>query len=205
MEGTHDNLPERGREELERPGAADRWRAMLAALSLYAPAAHARLAALATLRDIALRTPTAVAPYAADLAWALDADERRARWDALVTLALACEAAPETVGEIAELVGAVLYQPDSPAMRRTALVILTTAALESERTRAAVWPLLDEALLLMRNEPEYPAVLASVVRVLAEGVDWDDHLWEYAVQDANDRRARVRVLAWKLRLLLSER
>lgn len=200
MEGTHDILQPHERDE-----SLDRWRAMLAALSLYAPARHVRTDAVASLRVVAEHAPHLVAPYASDLAEILDAEQRRIRWDALAALALVAEVEPQAVAPVAELVSGVLYQQESPAMRRLALHILNTVSTASEEARDQVWPLMDEALLLLRGEPEYPSVLASVVLLCAAGVEDTDHLWEYAVQDASDRRARVRVLALRLRELLSER
>ena len=200
MEGTRDT-----HDEIERAGALDRWRALIATLSLYAPDPKARTAAVAALRDIAARSPKVVAPYASDISELLDAEERRARWEALSTLVALAEDDPLALVPVAEFVGAILYQPESPAMRRLALHILNAVSTASEEARDQVWPLLDEALLMLRGEPEYPAVLASVVVLCAAGVEDTDHLWDFALQDASDRRARVRVLAHRLRQLLSQK
>jgi hypothetical protein len=207
MDGMHDTGNGTGprRDEIERMDALDRWRAMLSALSLYAPTAQVRSAAVATLHEVASRSPKAVAPYVGDIAEVLDAKERRTRWDALRTLAILVEDDAPALVPVAEVVGGMLYQQESPAMRRLALHILNAISTASEEARDQVWPLLDEALLTLRTEPEYPAVLASVVLMCAAGVEDVDHLWDFALQGASDRRARVRVLAYHLRQLLSKR
>jgi hypothetical protein len=201
--GTRKDIPPEMDRELEDPIAPDRWRAMLAALSLYAPAARVRAAAAASLREVASRTPSAVAPYADDLAEALYVVERRTRWDALSALACIAEPEPDAVIGVAEIVSEALYQEASPAMRRLALHVLTTAALASEEGRPVVWQLLDEALLLLRGEAEYPALLASVLSTLPDEIGDVEHLRDIAMQGASDRRARVRVLAHDLRRRLS--
>ncbi len=206
MDGTHDTgLQGRREDESELTGALDRWRALLAALSLHAPTPRVRASAVGTLHELAERSPHLVAPYASDLADVLDVEERRTRWEALSVLALLAEDDPRQLAPVAEVVSGVLYRPESPAMRRLALHILNAVSMASDEARAQVWPLLDEALLLLRGEPEYPAVLASVVLMLSAGVEDTDHLWDYALQDASDRRARVRVLAHHMRQLLERR
>jgi hypothetical protein len=197
----HDSGPDR-RDELDRMDALDMWRALLSALSLYAPTPHVRAAAIAALHEIAERSPHVVAAYASDIAEVLDVEERRTRWEALSTLAVLAEDDAAALAPVAELVSGVLYQQESPAMRRVALHILNEVSLASDETRAQVWPLLDEALLMLRGEPEYPSVLATVVLLLSAGLEDTDHLWDYALQDADDRRARVRVLAHHMRQLL---
>ncbi len=204
MDGTHDSIEGSGRhDELDRAALLDRWRALLSALSLYAPAHRVRVSAVAALREIAARSPKVVAVYASDVAGLLDVEERRTRWEALSTLAVLAEDDPQSLAPVAEAVSGVLYQHESPAMRRLALHVLNEISMASDEARAQVWPLLDEALLLLRGEPEYPAVLASVVLLLSAGIEETDHLWDYALQDASDRRARVRVLASQMRELLS--
>jgi hypothetical protein len=206
MEAEHDIFGSRDLDDERRQfEALDRWRALLATLSLHAPAGRTRCDAVASLRSVAERAPHLVAPYACDVAELLDAEERRVRWEAIGVLALLAEAHPAAVAPTVEIVSTVLYQQESPAMRRLALHILDAVSAASEEARDQVWPLLDEALLLLRGEAEYPAVLASVVFMCAAGVEDTEHLMEFAVQDASDRRARVRVLASRLRELLAER
>lgn len=206
MEGQYDTHPEAGRSsELEPADALARWRAMLSALSLYAPAAPVRAHAAAALHDVALLHPETVAPYAADLADALYAEERRIRWDALAALGLVGESDPAALLPVREDLTVVLYRTDSSAMQVLALRLLTLMACSSPEAAALVWPLLDEALLMLRGDPLYPLVLSAVVAVIGGADEDTSHLWEVAQLDAGDRRARVRVLAWRLRELLRAR
>jgi hypothetical protein len=174
-------------------------------LDLYDPVPIVRSDAAASVRRTAVDLPASVLPYAGDVASALGCPERRTRWEALQALqALASHDARELV-RLGEDVANTLYDSDSPAQRRLALAVLETLSRCSARAAALLWPLFDEALAFFRGEPEYPLVLASAVVFVEWGVECDvEALLDLATADALDRRARVRVLAFRLRGLLRE-
>lgn len=173
------------------------------AIDLHDGVPSIRSDAAGSLRMAATHTPAAVLPYAGDLAAALGQPERRTRWEALSALR---ELASHDAGSLvwlADDVADTLYDGDSPAMRRRALDVLSAMSVCSPAAATLLWPLLDEALVFFRGEAEYPPLLASAVLAIELGAKCDaGALLDLAALDVLDRRARVRVLAWRLRALL---
>jgi hypothetical protein len=130
---------------------------------------RSRQVAASVVHEVATRDPALLKAYSAQLADALHRPESQTRWEVLGTF-------EELVGIDARMVdkalgGAetALHDEESGVVRLAAFRMLcaygATTAFRSER----VWPLIDEAIRCYHGDPEFPAMLSSVYRMVSTG------------------------------------
>lgn len=126
-----------------------------------------RVAAARTLHALAIKEPAALKPYGAELADALERPEAQTRWEILGTL----EKVVSTDGRVADKAlgpaTTALHDAESGVVRLAAFRLLAAYGATTERRSERVWPLIDEAIRVYHGDPEFPAMLIGVIRLVS--------------------------------------
>jgi hypothetical protein len=118
---------------------------------------------------LAIRKPVVLRPYAEALADALERPESQTRWEILGAL-------EKLVGEDARMIDralggitTALHDSESGVVRLAAFRVLSAYGSTTARRSERVWPLIDEAIRVYHGDPEFPAMLSGVVRLVSGG------------------------------------
>ena len=126
-----------------------------------------RVAASRALHALAIKEPSVLKPYGAELADALDRPEAQTRWEILATL----EKAIASDGRIADKAIApattALHDAESGVVRLAAFRLMAAYGASTARRSEKVWPLIDEAIRVYHGDPEFPAMLIGVIRLVS--------------------------------------
>ena len=154
------------KDELANAAAADP--AILAQVmeALRGSDRRARQHASRVVHAIAIHDPGALRAYGDTLAEALDVPESQTRWEVLGTLEKLVPVDARLIDKALPGITTALHDAESGVVRLAAFRVLcaygSTTAKRSER----VWPLVDEGLRVFHGDPEFPAMLVGVVRLI---------------------------------------
>jgi hypothetical protein len=127
---------------------------------------RARQAAASVVHEIASRDASLLKEHAAELADALHRPESQTRWEVLGTFEDLVPLDARLVDKALSGAETALHDEESGVVRLAAFRLLCaygeTTAHRSER----VWPLIDEAIRCYHGDPEFPAMLSSVHRMV---------------------------------------
>ncbi|MGN0035465.1 MAG: hypothetical protein ACI364_07030 [Coriobacteriales bacterium] len=116
------------------------------------------------LAEISRSQPELLIPYAHDLADALHRPEARTRWECLDALTNIVPVDARACDRGFSGAEASLFDEESNLARLSAFRFLAAYGATTENRASRVWPLLDEAIQCYHGDPEYPEMLASIVR-----------------------------------------
>ena len=130
---------------------------------------RSRQVAASVVHEVAMHEATLLRDFAPQLADALHRPESQTRWEVLGVF-------EELVGVDARLVdkalgGAetALHDEESGVVRLAAFRLLCTYGETTAFRSEKVWPLIDDAIRCYHGDPEFPAMLSSVYRMVAGG------------------------------------
>jgi hypothetical protein len=125
-----------------------------------------RVAAARALHSLAIHDPAVLKTCGAELADALDRPEAQTRWEILATLekvvAVDARVADKAIGPATT----ALHDADSGVVRLAAFRLLAAYGATTKTRADKVWPLIDEAIRVYHGDPEFPAMLIGVIRLV---------------------------------------
>ena len=128
-----------------------------------------RQQAARVVQSLASSDPNVLRPHADALADALERPESQTRWEILGALEKLVSTDARIIDRALPGITTALHDSESGVVRLAAFRVLcaygSTTAKRSER----VWPLIDEAVRVYHGDPEFPAMLSSVVRLVSSG------------------------------------
>jgi len=134
---------------------------------------RARQVAASVVHEIAINDPAPLKDFAPQLADALHRPESQTRWEVLGTFEELVAVDARLIDKALGGAETALHDEESGVVRLAAFRLLcaygSTTAFRSEK----VWPLIDEAIRCYHGDPEFPAMLSSVYR-LVNGNSSDD-------------------------------
>ena len=154
------------KEELAKRAAADP--AVLEQVfdALLGSKRRARQQASRVVHAVAIHDPVALKPWGDALADALEVPESQTRWEILGTLEKLVAVDARIIDKALPGITTALHDAESGVVRLAAFRVLcaygATTATRSER----IWPLVDEGLRVFHGDPEFPAMLVGVVRLI---------------------------------------
>ena len=130
---------------------------------------RSRQVAASVVHEVAMHEATLLRDFAPQLADALHRPESQTRWEVLGVF-------EELIGVDARLVdkalgGAetALHDEESGVVRLAAFQAAVRVRRDYGVSLGAVWPLIDDAIRCYHGDPEFPAMLSSVYRMVACG------------------------------------
>lgn len=123
----------------------------------------ARQASAHTIVQIARVAPAAVAPFAAELAAAVERPEAQTRWESLDALTSLVAVDPQAASAGFDGAESCLFDEESGLVRLTAFRYFTALGAVSGQWARAVWPLVDEALQCYHGDPEFDDMLDATL------------------------------------------
>jgi len=134
---------------------------------------RSRQAAASVVHSVAQVKPALLKEYAPQLADALHRPESQTRWEVLGTFEMLVPVDARLVDKALGGAETALHDEESGVVRLAAFRLLcayaTTTAHRSER----VWPLIDEAIRCYHGDPEFPAMLNGVYKMMVGGASDD--------------------------------
>lgn len=125
-----------------------------------------RSLAAGALHEVACEDPKALAPHGEALIDALERPEVHTRWEILGVLEELATVDTRLVEKAIPAAVECMHDTESAVVRTAAFKVLaawgSTTALRADR----IWPLLSDAARIYHGDPEYPAMLAGIVRLL---------------------------------------
>lgn len=130
---------------------------------------RSRQVAASVVHEVAQNEPTLLKDYAVQLADALHRPESQTRWEVLGTFENLVPVDARLVDKALAGAETALHDEESGVVRLAAFRLLAaygaTTAFRSER----VWPLVDDAIRCYHGDPEFPAMLSGVYRMVSGG------------------------------------
>ena len=130
---------------------------------------RSRQVAASVVHEVAQNEPTLLKDFAPQLADALHRPESQTRWEVLGTFEDLVPVDARLVDKALAGAETALHDEESGVVRLAAFRLLTaygaTTAFRSER----VWPLIDDAIRCYHGDPEFPAMLSGVYRMVSTG------------------------------------
>jgi hypothetical protein len=130
---------------------------------------RSRQVAASVVHEVAQNEPALLKDFAPQLADALHRPESQTRWEVLGTFEDLVPVDARLVDKALAGAETALHDEESGVVRLAAFRLLTaygaTTAFRSER----VWPLIDDAIRCYHGDPEFPAMLSGVYRMVSTG------------------------------------
>lgn len=127
---------------------------------------RARQAAARVVHGVALHDPALLKQYAPELADALHRPESQTRWEMLGTFEKLVAVDARLVDKALDGAEAALHDEESGVVRLAAFRMLAAYGATTAKRSERVWPLLDEAVRVYHGDPEFPAMLSGVYRLV---------------------------------------
>jgi hypothetical protein len=128
-----------------------------------------RQAAALVVAALASRKPVVLRPYADALADALERPESQTRWEILGALEKLVNEDARMIDRALGGITTALHDSESGVVRLAAFRVLSAYGSTTARRSERVWPLIDEAIRVYHGDPEFPAMLSGVVRMVSGG------------------------------------
>ncbi len=126
-----------------------------------------RIAAARAVHALAIREPAALKPFGAELADALGRPEAQTRWEILGALEKVVGADARVVDKALQPAIEALHDAESGVVRLAAFRLLTAYGATTATRSEKVWPYVDEAIRVYHGDPEFPAMLIGVIRMVS--------------------------------------
>jgi hypothetical protein len=137
---------------------------------------RSRQAAASVVHEVALHQPALLKEYAPQLADALHRPESQTRWEVLGTFEMLVPVDARLVDKALGGAETAIHDEESGVVRLAAFRLLCTYATTTAHRSERVWPLIDEAIRCYHGDPEFPAMLSSVYKMMvgnaADEVKW---------------------------------
>lgn len=155
------------KEELAERAAADE--KVLAALfeALSGDNRAHRVTAARALHALAIKEPRALKTHGAELADALNRPEAQTRWEILGALEKVVAADARVADKAIGPATTALHDAESGVVRLAAFRLLAAYGATTARRSEKVWPLLSEAIRVYHGDPEFPAMLIGLIRLVS--------------------------------------
>jgi hypothetical protein len=127
---------------------------------------RARQSAAAVVRAVADADPTLLKPYAGELTDALHRPESQTRWEVLGTFEKLVPVDARLVDKALGGAETALHDEESGVVRLAAFRLMCTYGATTAHRSDRVWPLIDEAIRCYHGDPEFPAMLSGVYRMM---------------------------------------
>lgn len=127
---------------------------------------RSRQAAASVVHELALHDARALKPYAEELADALHRPESQTRWEVLGTFEKLVPVDGRLVDKALPGAEAALHDEESGVVRLAAFRMLCAYGATTEKRSERIWPLIDEAIRCYHGDPEFPAMLSGVTRLV---------------------------------------
>ena len=130
---------------------------------------RARQVAASVVHEVAQNDPAQLKDFAPQLADALHRPESQTRWEVLGTFEKLVPVDARLVDKALAGAETALHDEESGVVRLAAFRLLTTYGATTAHRSERVWPLIDEAIRCYHGDPEFPAMLSGVYRMVAGG------------------------------------
>ncbi len=137
--------------------------------ALSGPNRRDRQQAARVVHAIAVHKPAVLKAYADALADALDRPESQTRWEVLGALEKLVPVDARIIDRALPGVTTALHDSESGVVRLAAFRVLCGYGSTTSKRSERVWPLIDEAIRVYHGDPEFPAMLSGVVRLVSGG------------------------------------
>lgn len=137
--------------------------------------------------------PEALLPIIPSLLEGLERPEAQTRWNTLEALENLVPLAPDECLKAFDGAEDALFNDKDGFLREKAFSFFCTLASLSSETAARVWPLLDEAIQCYHGNPEFPGMLAGLLRFVECDLPQDvkDALKERLAFDAKNNKGSL--------------
>ncbi len=154
------------KEEIAERAAGDE--AALAAVfeALSGEDRRMRVLAARSIHVLSIKTPDVLRPHAEHLIDALDRPEPQTRWEVLGAFEQLVAVDARLIAKAITAVSTALHDAESGVVRLAAFRVLAAYGATTENRSEKVWPLIDEAIRVYHGDPEFPAMLVGVVRLV---------------------------------------
>ena len=125
-----------------------------------------RVAAARAVHALAIHDPAVLKTYGAELADALERPEAQTRWEILGALEKVVAADARVADKAIGPATTALHDAESGVVRLAAFRLLAAYGATTARRSEKVWPLIDEAIRVYHGDPEFPAMLIGVIRLV---------------------------------------
>jgi len=130
---------------------------------------RSRQVAASVVHEVAQNDPAQLKDFAPQLADALHRPESQTRWEVLGTFEKLVPVDARLVDKALAGAETALHDEESGVVRLAAFRLLTTYGATTAHRSERVWPLIDEAIRCYHGDPEFPAMLSGVFRMVAGG------------------------------------
>ncbi len=155
------------KDELAQRGAANKKFRSDLVKALADESRNKRICAARGIHALAIREPDLLKPFAAELADALDRPEAQTRWEILGALEKIVAADARVVDKSIKSTIAALHDVESGVVRLAAFRLLAAYGATTPTRSEKVWPYIDEAIRVYHGDPEFPAMLIGVIRLVS--------------------------------------
>ncbi|MDY0088085.1 MAG: hypothetical protein RBS78_06015 [Coriobacteriia bacterium] len=126
-----------------------------------------RVAAARALHALAIKEPAALKGHGAELADALDRPEAQTRWEILGALEKVVNTDGRIVDKAIAPATTALHDAESGVVRLAAFRLLAAYGATTSHRSEKVWPVLSEAVRVYHGDPEFPAMLIGLIRLVS--------------------------------------
>ena len=130
---------------------------------------RSRQVAASVVHEVAQNDPAQLKDFAPQLADALHRPESQTRWEVLGVFEDLIPVDARLVDKALAGAETALHDEESGVVRLAAFRLLTTYGATTAHRSERVWPLIDEAIRCYHGDPEFPAMLSGVYRMVAGG------------------------------------
>lgn len=125
-----------------------------------------RVLAARAVHELAVHAPEVLKSHGALLADALEKPEAQTRWEILGALEKVIAVDARVADKAILPATTALHDEESGVVRLAAFRLLAAYGATTAKRSEKVWPLIDEAIPVYHGDPEFPAMLAGVYRLV---------------------------------------
>ncbi|HEY5540386.1 MAG TPA: hypothetical protein VIL41_02915 [Coriobacteriia bacterium] len=127
---------------------------------------RARQAAASVVHEIAIEEPVLLKEFAPQLADALHRPESQTRWEVLGTFEQLVPVDARLVDKALPGAETALHDEESGVVRLAAFRLLCAYGATTSHRSVRVWPFIDDGIRCYHGDPEFPAMLSGVYRMM---------------------------------------
>lgn len=125
--------------------------------------------AASVVHALAMHHPKTLKAHADALADALERPESQTRWEILGALEKLVSTDARIIDRALVGVTTALHDADSGVVRLAAFRVITAYGATTPTRSERIWPLVEEAVRVYHGDPEFPAMLIGVIRLVSGG------------------------------------
>ena len=137
--------------------------------ALSGPDRRNRQQAARVVHALAIHKPEVLKAHADALTDALDRPESQTRWEILGAFEKLVAVDARVIDRALPGITTALHDSESGVVRLAAFRVLSAYGSTTSKRSERVWPLIDEAIRVYHGDPEFPAMLSGVVRLVSGG------------------------------------